>query len=176
MAGGCTICGDDRPVRNDVMLDTDQVAHLKETPGLSYDVLFPGDAGISRKTSGMTKSDLLASSAEESSADDDDADVYVVTDQEVSKYPFIERIHHYMERYPIGESNCKSVELAIMVEAGLIVREMGTMIKERRETVFYQEYRNIISEIPHEHFEEAGVRVQMQLRFKGMRKGRDDGS
>ena len=48
---------------------------------------------------------------------------------------------------------------------------MGMMTKERRETVFYQEYWNIISEIPHEHFEEAGIRVQMQLRFKGMRKG-----
>jgi hypothetical protein len=43
-----------------------------------------------------------------------------------------------------------------MVEAGSIVREMGTMTKERRETVFYQEYLNIISEIPHEHFEEDG--------------------
>ena len=61
-----------------------------------------------------------------------------------------------------------------MVEAGSIVREMGTMTKERRETVFYQEYLNIISEIPHEHFEEDGVRVQMQLQFKGMRKGGGD--
>ena len=49
--GGCSICGDDDPVRNNVMLDPDQVAHLKETPRLLYDVLFPGDVGISRKTS-----------------------------------------------------------------------------------------------------------------------------
>ena len=27
--GGCSICGDDDPVHNDVMLDPDQVAHLK---------------------------------------------------------------------------------------------------------------------------------------------------
>jgi hypothetical protein len=42
-----------------------------------------------------------------------------------------------MERHPIGEENRKSVELAIMVEAGSIVREMGTMTKERREQAFY---------------------------------------
>ena len=36
LVGGCIMCGDARPVRNDVMLDPDQVAHLKETPGLSY--------------------------------------------------------------------------------------------------------------------------------------------
>ena len=61
-----------------------------------------------------------------------------------------------------------------MVEAGLIVHEMGTMTKERRDTVFYLEYLNIISEIPHEHFKEDGVHVQMQLWFKGIRKGGGD--
>ena len=40
--------------------------------------------------------------------------------------------------------------------------------------MFYQEYLNIILEIPHEHFEEDVGRVQMQLRFKGMRKGGGD--
>ncbi len=145
LSGGCSICGDDDPVRNDVMLDPDQVAHLKETPGLSYDVLFPGDAGISQKTSGMSKSDVLASSSLGALDVENDDDVFIAMDLEVSKYPFIERLHHYMERNPIGESNRKSVKVAIMVEAGSIVRKMGTMTKERRETVFYQEYLNIIS-------------------------------
>jgi len=71
------------------MLDPDQVAHLKETPGLSYDVLFPGDAGISRKTSGMSKSDVLASLSLGASDVEDDDDVFIATDLEVSKYPFI---------------------------------------------------------------------------------------
>ena len=136
LVGGCTMCGDPRPVRNDVMLDPDQVAQLKETPGLSYDALFPGDAGasqfFSRKTSGMTDRDQLLSSPQssKSSSDNDDDEYYVATDQEVSKFSFIEKLHHYMERWPIGESNRKSVELAIMVGAGSVVREMGTMTKD----------------------------------------------
>ena len=48
------------------------------------------------------------------------------------------------------------------------------MTKERRDNAFYEEYMNIISDIPHEHFVEDGVHVQMQLRFKGMRKGGGD--
>ena len=122
----------------------------------------------------MTSSDMLGSPSLGASDVEDDNDVFLGMDLEVSKYPFIERLHHYMERNPIGECNCKSEEVAIMVEAGSIVREMGTMTKERRETVFYQEYLNIILEIPHEHFEEDVGRVQMQLRFKGMRKGGGD--
>jgi hypothetical protein len=46
---------------------------------------------------------------------------------------------------------------------------MGTMTKERREQAFYQEYMSLISEIPSERFVEENVRLQMQLRFKGMR-------
>ena len=79
-----------------------------------------------------------------------------------------------MERYPISEHNCWSVELAIMVEAGLIVWEMGLMTKEKREQAFYQEYMNLISKIPSDHFVEDGVRLQMQLWFKGTKKGGGD--
>jgi hypothetical protein len=78
-----------------------------------------------------------------------------------------------MERYPISEDNRRCVELAIMVEAGSIVREMGTMTKERREQAFHLEYMNLISEIPSERFVDVTVHQQMQLRFKGMRKGGD---
>jgi hypothetical protein len=35
-----------------------------------------------------------------------------------------------MEHRPISEDNRRAVEIAIMVEAGLIVRELGTMTKE----------------------------------------------
>ena len=57
---------------------------------------------------------------------DDDFDVEGgKTDQEVSKYSFYDRLEHYMERELIKEENRKSVELAIMVEAGSNVHEMG---------------------------------------------------
>jgi hypothetical protein len=35
------------------------------------------------------------------------------------------------------------VELAIMVEVGSIVREMGTVTKERREGEFYEQYMSL---------------------------------
>jgi hypothetical protein len=150
---------------------------VRANPGLSYDTTLPGNTGrpsnlFGRKTTGISEDDLLASSPESSrsSKANDDCER---TDLEVSKYPFVERLDHYMEHYPISEENRRSVELAIMVDAGLIVREMGTMTKERREQAFYQEYMSLISEIPSERFVEDGVCLQMQLRFKGMRKGGD---
>jgi hypothetical protein len=124
------------------------------------------------KTTGISEDDLLASSPKSSRSSEADDD-YKRTDLEVSKYPFVERLDHYMERYLISEENRRSVELAIMVEAGSIVREMGTMTKERRDQAYYQEYMSLISEIPSECFMDDGVRPQMQLRFKGMRKGGD---
>jgi hypothetical protein len=41
-----------------------------------------------------------------------------------------------MEHAPISEDNYRAVEIAIMVEAGSIIREMGMMTKERREGAF----------------------------------------
>jgi len=65
-------------------------------------------------------------------ADDDD----MPTDAEASKFTFLERLEHYMERAEISEDNCKAVELAIMVEAGTTVREMDPMKKEVKEKAF----------------------------------------
>ena len=44
-----------------------------------------------------------------------------------------------MERELIKEENRKSVELAVMVEAGRNVREMGVMTKELRAIRFHSE-------------------------------------
>jgi hypothetical protein len=52
-----------------------------------------------------------------------------------------------------------------------VVREMGTMTKERRESAFYEEYMNLLSEIPDEMLEDEATRHAMRTRFKGMRKG-----
>jgi hypothetical protein len=76
-----------------------------------------------------------------------------------------------MERELIKEENRKSVELAIMVEAGANVREMGVMTKELRANRFHSEYVSIIAEIPYTRFEDNSLRAIMQGRFKGMRKG-----
>jgi hypothetical protein len=109
----------------------------------------------------------LASLADDSKEEDD----LVPTDLEVSKYSFFERLHHYMERIPISEENRGTVELAVMVEVGTIVREMGTMTKERRETAYHDEYMSLLHDIPYELFEDMRVREHMLKWFKGMRTG-----
>ena len=132
------------------------------------------------KTSGMSSPDVSSHSSVGSLGnlsfaggedDDDDFEEGGKTDQEVSKYSFYDRLEHYMERELIKEENRKSVELAIMVEAGSNVREMGVMTKELRANRFLSEYISIIAEIPDSRFEDDSMRPTMQSRFKGMRKG-----
>jgi len=106
-----------------------------------------------------------------SGAEDDDDFEGIKTDQEVGKYSFLERLEHYMDGEFIQDENRKSVELAVMVEAGANVREMGVMTKELRANCFHSEYMSILSDIPDSRFGEEGLRASMMHRFKGMRKG-----
>jgi hypothetical protein len=76
-----------------------------------------------------------------------------------------------MERELIKEENSKWVELAVMVEVGANVCEMGVMTKELRANRFHSEYVSIITDTPESHFGEDGLHASMQHRFKGMRKG-----
>ena len=76
-----------------------------------------------------------------------------------------------MERETIKEDYQKAVELALMVEVGSIVREMGTVTKEQRAMRFFNEYINLIGDISDSRFDDDGVRRNMVQRFKGMRRG-----
>ena len=161
-------------------------------PGLSYQTQSSGVAysppspSRGMKTSGMSSPDdssqdcssvgsdgglgsgnLLFSPGEE---DNDDFEGEK-TDQEVSKYSFYDRLEHYMEHEMIKEENRKSVELAVRVEAGSNVREMGVMTKELRANHFHSEYVSTLADIPDSRFGEDGLRASMQHCFKGMRKG-----
>ena len=100
---------------------------------------------------------------------DNNMDDNLSTDVEASKYSFLDRLEHYMERAIITEDNCKAVELAIMVEAGTTVREIDPMKKEIKEKAFLNSYVSIIEEIPDEHFEVC-TRPAMLLDYKGARK------
>ena len=190
LKGKCGKCGNARPSRKHTMLDPDQIGKLEKTPTLSFDALMEVDASRVSFHSGLSTSNprgnarmsprrfeeledasLQSASLDYDSEEDDDNIDNVRTDLEVSKYSFFERLHHYMERVPISEENRGTVELAVMVEAGSIVREMGTMTKERRESAYYEEYMNVLHDIPHELFAEGTVRENMMSRFKGMRKG-----
>jgi hypothetical protein len=79
-----------------------------------------------------------------------------------------------MECVPVCEENRGIVKLAIMVEAGSVVTEMGMMTKEWREGTFYEEYMNLLSEIPDKMIGDETVRKHMMQRFKGMRRGEMD--
>jgi hypothetical protein len=104
-------------------------------------------------------------------ADDDDADEDdMPTDEEASRFTFLERLEHYMEQVQISEDNRKAVELAIMVEAGTTVREMDPMRKEVKEKAFLNSYVSIIQEIPDERFEHVSIGTAMLLYYKGARK------
>ena len=98
---------------------------------------------------------------------DNDMDDDIPTDAEASKYSFLDRLEHYMERAFITEDNCKAVELAIMVEAGATVREMDPTKKEIKEKAFLNNYVCIIEEITDERFEDICTRPAMLLAYKG---------
>jgi hypothetical protein len=44
-----------------------------------------------------------------------------MTDVELSMFTFIERLAHYMEGEHISMSNCKLVEICIMIESGTYI-------------------------------------------------------
>lgn len=189
ITGPCIGCSGIDIVMNAYMLDPAEVEESKSVTGKFHCV--DGDSGGGGDTAlfrGVASSGL--GSPEESESDEyyepsmvdfghshyssagdeeDDMSIFGKTNQEVSKYSFLDRLEHYMERMPIKESNRKSVELAIMVEAGSIVREMAPMKKEQRAILFLNEYMEIIANIPDSRFDDPITRTNMQQRFKGMR-------
>ena len=81
------------------------------------------------------------------SPEDVDVDYEVPTDAAVSKYTFFQHLLHYMEGEPIRHSNRKAVEMALLVEAGTMVKNMDTMKKSDRENVLLRKYIALISKL-----------------------------
>jgi hypothetical protein len=129
-------------------------------------------AAVGRKSTGLTNfTDSPLASPTFSAGYGDDVDAYMPTDLEASKYSFLDRLEHYMERALISEKNCKeAVELVIMIEAGTTVREIDPMKKEAKENKFLNSYVSIIHKIPDECFDQAAVCPAMLLAYKGARK------
>jgi hypothetical protein len=84
-------------------------------------------------------------------------DIYMMaslpTDNKVSNYSFYSPLSHYMEGHKNGKSNCASVKLCILSEAGAFVRDMDPMKKDKKEKAFFAKYVSIIKEIEDEEFE-----------------------
>ncbi len=107
------MCGDSRLVRNDTMIDPEQVAEVRANTGLFYDTTLPGNAGrpsnsFGKKMTGISEDDLLASSPESSRSSEADDDCER-TDLEVSKYPFVERLEGLRPLAMRGEGTQRSV-------------------------------------------------------------------
>ena len=66
--------------------------------------------------------------------------------------------------------NCASVELCIFVEAGAAVRGMDLMKKEKKESVFFQRYMNILDEIDDDMFVHENIRINMRQKYKNAKK------
>ena len=195
LTGPCTYCTEMNPVYHDIMLDPEQLDDLKNNPGMRYTGQGGGDItprtpydknngmGHESGSDGSSDEPIIVNSVDGvdlfntrtpgSNDDEDSVSDEGKTDQEMTKFSFYERLEHYMESIPIKEDNRKSVELAIMVEAGSNVREMSTMTKEMRSTAFLSEYLDIVKEIPDDRFVDASVRNNMLVRFKGMRRNGD---
>ena len=134
-------------------------AMIEDDGGLPNDTTTAGDDGFLNDVGVDLEDDLFAA----------------VTDAEASTFSFVERLYHYMERRLINEGNRKTVELAIMIEAGSLVRDRHQMKKEERERLFLSEYMNLIRTIPDSNFESAVVRAEMLRYYKGARKKEMDG-
>ncbi len=69
--------------------------------------------------------------------DDNELDKPVdLSDKQVSKFTFIERLAHYMDGNRISNCNRKAVELGIFAEAGTYVRGLDPMKRQKQEDVF----------------------------------------
>ena len=99
-----------------------------------------------------------------------DHDPPTPTDNEVSRYSFVDRLKHYLEGNKINEVNRASVELCIFVEAGAAVRGMDPMKKEKKESVFFQRYMSILDEIDDDMFVHENIRVNMRIKYKNAKK------
>lgn len=92
------------------------------------------------------------------------------TDNEVSKYSFVDRLTHYMDGNKISEANRAAVEVCISVEAGAAVRSMDPMKKEKKETAFYNKYMGCLEEIEDCQFADESIRGEMCRRYKKAKK------
>jgi len=95
-----------------------------------------------------------------------DSTVYV-TDAEASKYDFLQRLKHYMNNNKITMQNRQSVEIAIMIEAGTIIRNGNTIKKNDRAKEYYDVYIRTINEIDNNEFEDKTVYDSMILSYHG---------
>ena len=100
----------------------------------------------------------------------DDSTGISVTDAEATKYPFHERVRHYMEGKQIDTYNCVAVEVCIFVEVGTLIKDLEAMKIPVMEELFYNKYLRIVRSIPDERFARIELRSSMLEKYGGAKK------
>jgi hypothetical protein len=75
-----------------------------------------------------------------------------------------------MEGERISMSNCKLVEICIMIESGKYIQNIDSMKREKQEEIILRKYTSIINDIEDYQFEMDSVRVAMLQKYSGGKK------
>jgi hypothetical protein len=75
----------------------------------------------------------------------------------VTKFAFVERLHHYMAGALIGLSNCSAVEACIFMEVGTAIRDLDRMKVPQMEDMFFSKYMAVVRSIPANRFIDKSV-------------------
>jgi hypothetical protein len=100
----------------------------------------------------------------------DDSTGMSVTDAEATKYPFHERVRHYMEGKQIDTYNRVAVEVCIFVEVGTLIKDLEAMKIPVMEELFFKKYSRIVRSIPDERFARLELRSSMLEKYGGAKK------
>ena len=111
-----------------------------------------------------------ARNAEIDLSESDESTSISVTDAEATKYPFHERVRHYMEGKQIDTYNRVAVEVCIFVEVGTLIKDLEAMKIPVMEELFYNKYLRIVRSIPDERFARIELRSSMLEKYGGAKK------
>ena len=100
----------------------------------------------------------------------DESSYMSVTDAEATKYPFLERVRHYMGGKQIDTYNRVAVEVCIFVEVGTLIKDLEAMKIPVMEELFYNKYLRIVRSIPDERFARIELRSSMLEMYGGAKK------
>jgi hypothetical protein len=79
-------------------------------------------------------------------------------DAEATKYPFLERVRHYMGGKQIDTYNRVAVEACIFVEVGTLIKDLEVMKIPVMKELFYNKYMRIVRSIPEKRFAHIELR------------------
>jgi hypothetical protein len=93
-----------------------------------------------------------------------------VTDAEANRFPFLERVRHYMGGKQIDHCNRIAVEACIFIEVGTDIKDLEAMKIPVMEELIYNKYMRIVRSIHDERFARIELRSTMLEKYGGAKK------